>query len=238
MLRFPLSKSSKADTPPAAAAKSGPAKSTEAHPLDGLTGGAFSAATSGERASRIRLWLGTEPTYEQMAEVYKDLANRDKGAAKPLKEKLDEAKRSRGQEVVAAEWAEKAQSLLALPKLNLANALAWQRDAAKAGAPLSKEPLTSLKTQLAERVRGIEDLQHRVQVQREASCWLSGMRFKAPWPWRSKLLKTRLRRCRPCRSGLTSCAVRAACRRSSLRPALRAACRPRVRQKRKWTRLR
>ena len=185
MLRFPLSKSSKADTPPAAAAKSGPAKSTEAHPLDGLTGGAFSAATSGERASRIRLWLGTEPTYEQMAEVYKDLANRDKGAAKPLKEKLDEAKRSRGQEVVAAEWAEKAQSLLALPKLNLANALAWQRDAAKAGAPLSKEPLAGLKVQLAERVKTIEDLQHRTQVQREAAVLIAQrIEVLSIKPWR------------------------------------------------------
>ena len=153
MLRFPLSKSSKADAPPAAPAKPGPAKSAEAHPLDGLTGGAFSASTSGERASRIRQWLATDPTPEQMAEVYKDMANRDKGAAKPLKERLDEARRSKGQDVVAAEWADKAQVLLALPKLNLANALAWQRDAAKAGAPLSREPLAGLKAQLGERVR-------------------------------------------------------------------------------------
>ncbi len=145
------------------------AKAVEVHPLDGLTGGAFSAPTSGERAARIRQWLTTEPSAEQMAEVYKNLANRDKGAAKPLKEKLDEVKRSKGQEVVAAEWAAKAQGLLATGKLNLADALAWQRDAAKAGAPLSKEPLASLKVQLAERVKTIEDLQHRTQVQREAA---------------------------------------------------------------------
>ncbi len=145
------------------------AKAADVHPLDGLTGGAFSAPTSGERAARIRQWLTTEPSAEQMAEVYKVLANRDKGAAKPLKEKLDEVKRSKGQEVVAAEWAAKAQGLLATGKLNLADALAWQRDAAKAGAPLSKEPLASLKVQLAERVKTIEDLQHRTQVQREAA---------------------------------------------------------------------
>ncbi len=144
-------------------------KPHEQHPLDALTGGAFSAPTSGERAARIRQWLASEPTAAQMAEVYKDLANRDKGAAKPLKEKLDEVKRSKGQEAVAAEWADKAQGLLGLPKLNLADALAWQRDAAKAGAPLSKEPLASLKLQLAERVKTIEDLQHRTQVQREAA---------------------------------------------------------------------
>ncbi len=171
MFSFPLSKSSKAETTPAghAPAKTGAGKSTDVHPLDGLTGGAFSAATSGERAARIRQWLATEPTAEQMAEVYKDLSNRDKGAAKPLKEKLDELKRSKGQEAVAVEWADKANALLALPKLNLANAMAWQRDAAKAGAPLSKEPLAGLKAQLAERVKTIEDLQHRTQVQREAA---------------------------------------------------------------------
>jgi ATP-dependent RNA helicase SUPV3L1/SUV3 len=163
-------KSSKPETP---AVKTPSTKQAEAHPLDGLTGGAFSAPTSGERTARIRTWLATEPTAEQMAEVYKDLANRDKGAAKPLKEKLDEIKRSKGQEAVAAEWAEKAQVLLAVPKLNLADALAWQRDAAKAGAPLSKEPLAGLKAQLAERVKTIEDLQHRTQVQREAAVLLA-----------------------------------------------------------------
>ena len=187
MFRFPMSKSSKAETTPAAAAaaKTSSAKSAEAHPLDRLTGGAFSASTSGERTARIRQWLATEPTAEQMAEVYKDLANRDKGAAKPLKEKLDEVKRSKGQEAVAAEWGAKAQTLLALPKLNLADALAWQRDAAKAGAPLSKEPLAGLKVQLAERVKTIEDLQHRTQVQREAAVLISQrIEVLSIKPWR------------------------------------------------------
>ena len=185
MLRSFLSKSSKAEPTPAAAVKTSAAKSAEAHPLDGLTGGAFSAPTSGERASRIRQWLATEPTPEQMADVYKDLANRDKGAAKPLKEKLDEIKRSKGQEAAAAEWAEKAKILLALTKLNLADALAWQRDAAKAGAPLSKEPLAGLKVQLAERVKTIEDLQHRTQVQREAAVLIAQrIEVLSIKPWR------------------------------------------------------
>ena len=187
MFRFPMSKSSKAETTAAGApaVKSGTAKGAEAHPLDGLTGGAFSAPTSGERAARIRQWLATGPTAEQMAGVFKDLANRDKGAAKPLKEKLDEIKRAKGQEVVAAEWAARAQALLALPKLNLADALAWQRDAAKAGAPLSKEPLTSLKVQLAERVKAIEDLQHRTQVQREAAVLIAQrLEVLSIKPWR------------------------------------------------------
>ena len=178
-------KSSKPANTPAPAVKTTAAKSAEAHPLDGLTGGAFSAPTSGERAARIRTWLTTEPTSEQMADVYKDLANRDKGAAKPLKEKLDEIKRSKGQEAVAAEWAEKAQALLGLSKLNLADALAWQRDAAKAGAPLSKEPLASLKVQLAERVKTIEDLQHRTQVQREAAVLIAQrIEVLSIKPWR------------------------------------------------------
>jgi hypothetical protein len=51
--------------------------------------------------------------------------------------------------------------------------MAWQRDAAKAGAPLSKEPLATLKVKLGDRVRVIEDLQHRVQVQREAAVLLA-----------------------------------------------------------------
>ena len=176
-------KSSKPAPTPVPVAKTTP--KSDAHPLDGLTGGAFSAPTSGERTSRIRTWLATEPTAEQMADVYKDLANRDKGAAKPLREKLDELKRSKGQEAVAAEWADKANALLAAGKLNLADALAWQRDAAKAGAPLSKEPLATVKVKLAERVKTIEDLQHRTQVQREAAVLL-GQRIEvlSIKPWR------------------------------------------------------
>ena len=94
---------------------------------------------------------------------------KDKGAAKPLREKLDELKRASAQEHIAAEWADKARPCLAGSKLNIADALGWQRDAAKAGAPLSKEPLATVKTQLAERVKLVEDLQHRAQVQREAA---------------------------------------------------------------------
>ncbi len=179
---FAMFKSSKPETP---AAKTTAVKETQAHPLDGLTGGAFSAPTSGERASRIRQWLASGPSAEKMAEVYKDLANRDKGAAKPLREKLDELKRSKGQELLAAEWAEKAKLLLAASKLNLADALAWQRDAAKAGAPLSKEPLAAVKVQLAERVKTIEDLQHRTQVQREAAVLMAQrVEVLSIKPWR------------------------------------------------------
>jgi ATP-dependent RNA helicase SUPV3L1/SUV3 len=104
-----------------------------------------------------------------MQDVFKEMQARDKGAAKPLREKLDEVKRAKGQQALALEWAERANALLALPRLNIADALAWQRDAAKAGAPLSREPLSQLKQQLNERVKAIEDLQHRVQVQREAA---------------------------------------------------------------------
>ena len=151
-----------------------PAKAAAApHPLDGLTGGAFSAATSGERAAKVREWLATNPGAEQLQEVFKELAARDKGAAKAIRERMEELRRAKGQEAISAEWAEKAGKLLAASKLNIADALAWQRDAAKAGAPLSKEPLASLKTQLAERVKTIEDLQHRVQVQREAAVLLA-----------------------------------------------------------------
>ncbi len=182
MLRFSMSKSAKPDT---SAVKTPSTKSADSHPLDGLTGGAFSAPTSGERTARIREWLVTDPSADQMAEVYKELANRDKGAAKPLKEKLDEAKRLKSQETVAAEWADKGAALLGLKKLNLADALAWQRDAAKAGAPLSREPLAGLKAQLADRVKTIEDLQHRTQVQREAAVLMAQrVEVLSTKPWR------------------------------------------------------
>ena len=141
--------------------------------LDTLTGGAFTASTSGERAGRIRDWLASQPTPELMQDVFRELSGRDKGAARVLREKLDELKRAKGQEAIAAEWAQKAENLLAQAKLNIADALAWQRDAAKAGAPLSREPLAGFKGQLAERVKGIEDLQHRAQVHREAAVLLA-----------------------------------------------------------------
>jgi len=149
------------------------AKTADTQALDALTGGVFSAATSGDRAARVREWLATDPAPERMAEVFKELSHRDKGAAKPLREKLEELRRAKAQETMAVEWADKANALLALPRLNMADALAWQRDAAKAGAPLSREPLAGLKLALAERVKAIEDLQHRVQVEREAAVLLA-----------------------------------------------------------------
>ena len=148
-------------------------KNNDIAQLDRMTGGAFSAPTSGERAARVREWLQTNPSAEQLAEVYHELNKKDKGAAKPVRERIDEARRLKAQETIAAEWAAKAQALLDMGKLNIADALAWQRDAAKAGAPLSRDPLAGLKAQLVERVRVIEDLQRRVQVQREAAVLLA-----------------------------------------------------------------
>lgn len=166
-------------------------KTHDTRALDELTGGAFSAPTSGERSARVRDWLATEPQVEQMQEVFRELSARDKGAARVLRERLDEIRRARTQEAIAAEWSEKAQALLAQPKLNIADALAWQRDAAKAGAPLSREPLASVKTQLAERIKGIEDLQHRVQVQREAAVLLAQrIEVLSTKPWQDALAAT------------------------------------------------
>ena len=149
------------------------AKHSDISQLDAMTKGAFSAPTAGERAARVRDWLAGKPSSDELADVFRELSVKDKGAAKLVRERIDEIRRSKGQEVLAAEWAAKAQALLAVTKLNIADALAWQRDAAKAGAPLSKEPLATLKLELAERVRGIEDLQHQVQVQREAAVLLA-----------------------------------------------------------------
>ena len=168
-LRKNAPQSPSSDPSNAPGAGGGAASSPPVHPLDAVTGGAFSAPTSGERAARVRAWLQTEPGWEAMNEVFKELSQRDRGAAKPLKEKLDELKRQKAQEHIGIEWAQKAQALIAQPRLNLADAMAWQRDAARAGAPLSREPLAGLKAALAERVKAIEDLQHRVQVERESA---------------------------------------------------------------------
>ena len=161
-------------------------KNPDVQKFDAMTDGAFSAPTSGERTTRIRAWLSQDPPPEQLQEVFRELAARDKGAARPVRERLDEIRRAKSHEQAGAEWATKAQALLALPKLNIADALAWQRDAAKAGAPLSKEPLLALKAQLAERVRVIEDLQHTVQVQREAAVLLAQrIEVLSTKPWAS-----------------------------------------------------
>ena len=137
--------------------------------LDALTGGAISAATAGERLARVRQWLDTEPSIELLQQVFKELSARDKGAAKAVKEKMEELRRSKTQTALADEWAAKANALLNHPKLNLADAMAWSRDAAKAGAPLSREPLSGLRLALADRVKHIEDLAHRAQVLRESA---------------------------------------------------------------------
>ena len=163
-----------------------PAKSASDIPtLDAMTGGAFTAPTSGERAARVRDWLATQPSADQMQDVYKELSVKDKGAAKPLREKLDEIKRIRNQELIAEEWAAKAQGLLAAERLNIADAMAWQRDAAKAGAPLSREPLASLRNSLSERIKTIEDLQTRAQIHREAAVLLAQrIEILSTKPWR------------------------------------------------------
>jgi hypothetical protein len=137
--------------------------------LDQMTGGIFGAMTSSERTARVRAWLETEPDTNSMQAVFKELSIRDKGACRPLRERLDDIKRVKNQDTLAEEWALSAQALLDLPRMNMADGMAWQRDAAKAGAPLSKEPLSTLKTKLAERVAKIEDVQHQVAVQREAA---------------------------------------------------------------------
>ena len=148
-------------------------KTPDLQALDNLTGGAFTAQTSGERAAKLRDWLLTEPSHEVLQNVYKEVSTRDKGAAKVLREKLDELKRLHGQDVLAAEWAERANAMLTSSRLNIADAMAWQRDAAKAGAPLSREPLASLKLKLNEKIKAVEDLQHQVMVQRETAVLLA-----------------------------------------------------------------
>ena len=108
-----------------------------------------------------------------MNDVFKLLSAKDKGAARQIRDCMEEIKKAQTQEMLTALWADKANVLLSTNKLNIADAMAWQRDAAKEGAPISKEPLASLRGALADRVKTIEDIQHRAQVLREAAVLLA-----------------------------------------------------------------
>jgi ATP-dependent RNA helicase SUPV3L1/SUV3 len=163
-------------------------KSLDLAALDTLTGGAFTVSTSADRTARLRDWLAGHPTLEQVQAAFDEMSHRDKGAAKVLREKLDELRRSKDQDALIVEWAAKGEALRDAPHINLADAMGWQRDAAKAGAPLSREPLAGLKTALAERVKAIEDLQHQTQVQREAAVLLAQrIEVLSTKPWQDAL---------------------------------------------------
>jgi ATP-dependent RNA helicase SUPV3L1/SUV3 len=140
--------------------------------LDEITGGVFSAESSSDRSKRLRHWLESDPSMEQMVLVFKELSVRDKGAAKPLRERIDELKKLRDQDRLMADWASRAQDLIDAPHLNMADAMAWQRDAAKAGAPLSREPLAELRVKLASRVKAIDELQNAIRVHKEVAVLL------------------------------------------------------------------
>ncbi len=163
-------------------------KSLDLAALDTLTGGAFTVSTSADRTARLRDWLAGHPTLEQVQAAFDEMSHRDKGAAKVLREKLDELRRSKDQDALVVEWAAKGEALRDAPHINLTDAMGWQRDAAKAGAPLSREPLAGLKTALAERVKAIEDLQHQTQVQREAAVLLAQrIEVLSTKPWQDAL---------------------------------------------------
>ncbi len=156
--------------------------------LDKLTGGAFSVSSATDRTARLRDWLAGQPSLEQLQAVFDEMSHRDKGAAKLLREKLDELRRSKDQDALIVEWAAKGEALRDAAHINLVDALGWQRDAAKAGAPLSREPLAGLKNALAERVKAIEDLQHQSQVQREAAVLLAQrIEVLSTKPWQDAL---------------------------------------------------
>jgi ATP-dependent RNA helicase SUPV3L1/SUV3 len=156
--------------------------------LDALTGGAFTAATASERATRLNQWLASQPEHEQLQAVFTEMSHRDKGAAKLVREKLDEARKAKDQDALMQAWATTGEALRDADHINLADAMAWQRDAAKAGAPLSREPLASLKNALAERVKAIEELQHQAQVQREVAVLLAQrIEVLSTKPWHDAL---------------------------------------------------
>jgi ATP-dependent RNA helicase SUPV3L1/SUV3 len=159
--------------------------SADLQSLDTLTLGAFTAPTTGERTARLRDWLATGPQEDALAEVHREMNLRDKSAAKVIKEKLDELKRAKAQDAMAQDWSASAEALLQAQPFDGAKAEAWLRDAAKAGAALSREPLLSLRNALQERNKQVEELQHCLQVEREAALLLAQrIELCSTKPWR------------------------------------------------------
>jgi len=68
--------------------------------LDKLTGGAFTVSISADRTARLRDWLAGQPTLEQVQAAFDEMSHRDKGAAKVLREKLDELRRGKAQDAL------------------------------------------------------------------------------------------------------------------------------------------
>jgi ATP-dependent RNA helicase SUPV3L1/SUV3 len=156
--------------------------------LDALTGGALSASTASERATRIKEWLTSNPPVEQLQAAFKELSLRDKGAAKHIRAQLDEIRRTKNQESATLEWQNKAEKILSQPKFNMADGLAWLRDAPKVNISLAQEPFLTLKNQLGQSIKGIEDVQRRVQVQAEAAVLLAQrVEVLSAKPWRTAL---------------------------------------------------
>ena len=145
---------------------------SELDSLDVATRGVFSATSSVDRATRLQAWLDSQPDLELMQSVFRELSARDKGASKALRERIEDIKRAQQQTELVALWEQKGQALLQNPKMPMAQALAWQRDAAKAGAPLSCQPLADIKRAINARFEHIEDLQHQAQVLRESAVLL------------------------------------------------------------------
>jgi ATP-dependent RNA helicase SUPV3L1/SUV3 len=64
-----------------------------------------------------------------LSEVYRELAGRDKGAAKLVRARLDERRRARAQDAIAAEWAARAEAFAgrAAPESGRRHGLAARR---------------------------------------------------------------------------------------------------------------
>ncbi|MDO4724364.1 MAG: DUF349 domain-containing protein, partial [Comamonadaceae bacterium] len=158
---------------PAQATAPAAAPTAEPHPLDAATGGIFSAENSAQRQERVAQWLQSQPDSALLQQVYKALSARDQGAAKPIRQRMNDIRQSQHQEEASQDWAAKAEKILGASTFRIADGMAWLRDAAKAGAPLSKEPLAELRSRIAERVKALEELQHKAMVQKEAAVLLA-----------------------------------------------------------------
>lgn len=142
--------------------------------LDAMTGGAFTAASSQERAERIEAWLKSQPSAADLQQVHKELSQKDSGVAKLVKEVLDTLKEQEQDAALKQEWLDKGEALCGADKMNIADGLAWLRDAEKAlGEQWNDMTVHAMSERVQERVSGIEHAERDVQALLESGTFFA-----------------------------------------------------------------
>lgn len=142
--------------------------------LDALTGGAFTADSSQQRAERVQAWLAAQPEAEHLQQVHRALSQKDSGVAKLVKEVLDERRRKEQEQALRQEWLNRAEELCGAEKINIADGLAWLRDAQAAlGEQWHDAGVQAAGEQVQARVSSIEQAERDVQALLESGTFFA-----------------------------------------------------------------